>query len=750
MGQRTTDHRGSTPAWRRDRLAMKLALVTVVVLCATFVVANSTKFLMPGPLARAHGAIEACNICHASSGDGKLGWVRGLVADDRLADSKACVACHKMPETAFNPHGASTEALRHSTMRLTNVAANTPVPHSAWMQSFAFPTEKAVSGGLACATCHQEHQGASFDLKKLSNEKCHSCHAVKFDSFDGRHPEFGSYPFRRRTRIIFDHVGHFGKHFPETAAKTPANSIPDMCSTCHDSGKDKRIMAVLPFEQTCSGCHLDQITGKERSSGPKGLAFLSLPGLDLQTLKKKKADIGEWPDASEAALTPFMKVLIGRNKRGRDLIKNVAGLNFQDLSTASNEQIRAVVNLAWEIKGLFYTLIKGLASDALAELDISGAKLSAATIAELTANIPRDVVVGAQLQWLPNLGTEMAQRPDVREPQVSDTVIPPNSDVQAGVKPSGDGRASPSAGANTTPAAAAENAARKLPAVQPTGVASANPGRPTGGGRSPPTAADQTDDLLFPTDEEQRAMGAGRKGAKQSAPLRDRPAKNDRPSPRSDGAAAADNAPKAATSVPAAPGRAAAVVGIQSDVEPESWAAYGGWYRQDHAIFYRPVGHKDKLILNWLRLTGAVTEQGDANPATAVFGTLTDKQAQGSCTKCHSIDQSAGSGRTVNFSPLSAHNKVGRFTGFVHEPHFGILDKRGCLSCHTLEKSNPYLATYEQGDPQSFTPNFSSVKKELCQTCHTSSAARQDCLTCHKYHVPGPVTPIMKTKIPAE
>ena len=729
---------------------MKLGLVAIVVLCATFVFAKSTKFLMPGPLASAHGAIEACSACHASSGDGRLSWVRGLVADDRLADSKACVACHKMPETAFDAHGASAEALRLSTMRMTKVAADTPVPRSARAQSFAFPADKAVSGGLACATCHREHQGANFDLKRISNEKCQSCHVVKFDSFDGHHPEFKSYPFRRRTRIIFDHVGHFGKHFPETAAKTPAKNIPATCSTCHNSVKDKQVMAVEPFEQTCSGCHLDQITGKERISGPKGVAFLSLPGLDLETLRKKKVNIGEWPDASEAALTPFMNVLIGRNKKGRDLIKKVAGLNLRELSGASNEQIRAVANLAWEIKGLFYALIKGQASDVLAELEIGGGKLGAEAITELTASFPRDVVVGAQLQWLPNLGTEMAKRPDAGDPRRSDIVTPSKSDEPAGVKPGRGGRASPAAGANTAPSASAEKAAGKAQEGQPSESASAKPDKPAGGGRSPPKAADQTDDLLFPTEEEQRAMKPGRKDAKQSAQPREAPAKSDAPSLKSDGAASAEAAPKAAASAPAPQARAAPVVGIESDVEPEIWAAYGGWYRQDNAIFYRPVGHKDRLILSWLRLTGVVAAQGDANPAAAVFGALTGMEAQGSCTKCHSIDQVAGKGRIVNFVPLSAQNKVGRFTSFVHEPHFGILDKRGCLTCHVLEKSNPYLKTYEQGDPQTYASNFGSVKKELCQTCHTSSAARQDCLTCHKYHVHGPVTPIMRTRIPAE
>jgi hypothetical protein len=46
--------------------------------------------------------------------------------------------------------------------------------------------------------------------------------------------------------------------------------------------------------------------------------------------------------------------------------------------------------------------------------------------------------------------------------------------------------------------------------------------------------------------------------------------------------------------------------------------------------------------------------------------------------------------------------------------------------------------------------NFGAVKEDLCQTCHTSSMARQDCLLCHKYHVNGAITPIMNTRLPAQ
>jgi hypothetical protein len=198
------------------------------------------------------------------------------------------------------------------------------------------------------------------------------------------------------------------------------------------------------------------------------------------------------------------------------------------------------------------------------------------------------------------------------------------------------------------------------------------------------------------------------------------------------------------------------VISIESDVDPESWAEYGGWYRQDYAIFYRPIGHKDKFIYSWLVLTGPLAPKGDRSPAAAVFDMLTDKDTQGSCTKCHSVDDTRGKGRLVNFSPPSVESKQARFTNFVHGPHFGvlenrgILENRGCLTCHNLERGRPYLKSYEQGSPQNFVSNFGAVKKDLCQTCHTSSMARQDCLLCHKYHVNGVITPIINTKIPTE
>lgn len=816
----------TTPASLRDRVAKVMALVTFVCVGVAVIFSQGTQLLMPGPLTSAHSSIKNCSTCHSRSGNGKLSWIHGLLPGDPLADSKACLSCHKMGNVAFNAHGASADVLKRSNERLMKIVAGSSAPISARAQSIAFPPDEMLERGLPCATCHQEHKGTNFKLNKISNEQCRSCHVVKFDSFDGHHPKFDAYPFKKRTPIVYDHVGHFGKHFPEVAKKDPAKRIPATCSTCHNSRDDRRIMSVAPFEKTCSGCHLDQITGKERASGPKGIAFLTLPGLDVQSLKEKKASIGEWPDASEAVLTPFMKIMISRTARGRALIRTVDSLNLQDLSKASDGQIKAVTNLAWEIKALFQAMISGKASDVLGDLNFGGGvKLSANLVTDLTASIPRDVLIRAQQQWLPNLVTEMANQRVTGDQENSTWITMTKDSNSAGLAPGTDPRQSAStdssqgdsrdsnpeggvekketasvksdtddqASSTDEPDASefkGENQANKLDApacmvrvlgqclvagntntksAKPDGstaqelppamraglkglvpaadvgaaksvAPSANPDRGktmlAADARPQAKAADQSDDLLSPNEQELREIKAHNKGV-------DRPAEP----------GVSDASAKPLADVPsnaAANPQPSPIIDMESDVDPENWAEYGGWYRQDYAIFYRPTGHKDKFIYSWLFLTGPRAPKGDASPSAAVFSALTSKDAPGSCTKCHSVDDIQGRGRLVNFSQPSAEMKRGSFTKFVHEPHFNIMENRGCLACHSLEKTAPYLKSYEQGNPKIFASSFAAVRKDTCQACHQSGVARQDCLLCHNYHVNGVTAPIMNTKVPMQ
>lgn len=816
-----------SPRARRERLAGLLALLTVAAVSAALLFSEAPQFqrlLMPGPLASAHGAIENCGSCHTRSGSGKLSWMHGLIAGDPRADSKACLACHRMPETAFNPHGAADDILRQSTERLSKLAVASPAPPSIHAQSRAFPTRDLVAGGLPCATCHQEHQGTGFDLARISNAQCQSCHVVQFDSFDGRHPRLDGYPFRRRTRLVYDHAAHFDKHFPEVAKKDPARRIPATCAGCHDSRQDERVMAVAPFEQTCAACHRDQITGKERVSGPKGIAFLSLPGLDLRALRTR-ASIGDWPEGSEAQLTPFMKLMIGATERGRDLIRATDGIDLQDLSQASDAQIRAVSDLAWEIKRLVYRMIKEKASDVLVDLAIDGRQPRRADlVSDLTASIPRDVLVAAQRQWLPDLAAEMSRgpgpgtrqdagwstvtsQPDSHaqaastDPAIAAEASPaaepaegagqprPAATGEAAAEPDGQGclvrvlgqclvlkaprqdtgAARPGSAAGRTDTATStstggEGASTRqgLPAAMRAGLQdvrrSAQAGAPPPGndaasrkphaGTQLPAASkeprgqeaprgqaqgSQSDDLLSPTEAEREAIRAHGKLSGRS--------------PRSDQAPAGAVAGPGAETV-TAPAAASIGAGIDSDVDPESWAEAGGWYQHDHTIYYRPVGHKDKFLHAWLMLTGPRARTGEGSPAARVFESLTRKDAQGSCAKCHSVDTAPGGGRTINFAPLSSTSKQGRFTRFMHEPHFAVVGDQGCLTCHKLEGNPAYLKSYEQGDPLVFRSEFGAIQKDRCQGCHSTGRARQDCLLCHTYHMPDVITPITATKLP--
>lgn len=802
---RSISEPGATSQQRRDAIALLAAIITLAFSTVAFMLSKGTAALMPGPLASAHGAIEKCSTCHTESGTGKLTWVHGLVAGNPQSDSKACIACHKMPDTALNPHGASPEILKRSTERIKKIAQTQSPPLAARAQNVAFPMKDVISADLPCATCHQEHQGTSFKLNKLSNEQCQSCHIVKFDSFENGHPKFDDYPFKRRTRIIYDHAGHFDKHYPEVAKKEDRSKrIPENCATCHDTASDKRVMGVKPFDRTCASCHLDQITGKERATGPKGVAFLALPGLDIETLKAKSAGVGEWPAESEAPLTPFMKVMIGRNDNGRKILKAVDSLNLQDLATANESQVKAVTDLAWEIKSLFHAMILGKASDVLGNFDLGdGAKLSAPLVADLTASIPRDVLLSAVQQWLPNLAAEIANGKKPLPPTALGTALENATDAgdgttessntesetdhQADAPPEAEekparqaakrdpppclvrvlgqclvskeqpGTALPGNGAGEGDAEDAASAATRPPAMRAglsdltpapevtkrrTVVANADSARAANAaGQGAAKASNAEDELLFPTPEEQREIDARaqKRGGRAEGPRASRGGRE----PNADGES------NAATSANAQ-GQPASVIAIESDIDAESWAEYGGWYRQDYAIYYRPTGHKDKFIYAWLFLTGPRAPKNSQSPATAVFDALTIKDAQGGCTKCHSIDEMQGKARIVNFSPLNAEAKRGSFTQFIHEPHFGTAGNRGCLTCHKLEKNQPYLKNYEQGDPGHAVSNFASVRKDTCQTCHQTGMARQDCLNCHTYHVNGALMPIMTTKIPAQ
>lgn len=84
-------------------------------------------------------------------------------------------------------------------------------------------------------------------------------------------------------------------------------------------------MLVQEFQQTCAACHAGQIKGE--GSPSKGLAFFSVPELDVDTLESKGHRIGEWPHTGQSGdkVTPFMELLLGTDASLRAAMEKLRG-----------------------------------------------------------------------------------------------------------------------------------------------------------------------------------------------------------------------------------------------------------------------------------------------------------------------------------------------------------------------------------------------------------------------------------------
>ncbi len=617
-----------------------------------------------------------------------------------------------MGSSATTPHSAPTKRLEAISEKQKKSTTSTNKTTLTRIANILFPHDAKQNGKIYCATCHKEHRNNHKSLSDVTESRCHTCHRAQFESFATDHPEFKQYPFKRRTRLAFDHAAHFGKRFPEMRKKDPQPAnIPNTCADCHTVAANRRQMTVKPFTQSCSQCHLPQIVGTKRATGPQGLAFLTLPGLDLDTLKQRGANIGHWPTDTEADVTPFMKLLLGRDQKSRTLLTTVEKFDLLDLSSATDDDIAAVANLAWEIKSLIHTLTTSKTSDVIKSIGVSTrGNLDHQVMSNLIAAMPRDVLINAQKEWLPNLKEEIEKRgvetwvPTVtksaaflEEEQIEKPITPPDQ---------------------RTPGRIAQAAPNKLFTDPKFGGWKVDPYGELvqDGDRSKELERKQDQD-----DGKTREVG---KESENETSAQDNNVDNITP-PTNE----ADRPQKYA-------------------VDAEAWAEFGGWYRKDYAILYKPTGHADPFVKTWLEFSGHHYRDTKGDLAAAVFTILTDKDAQGQCTKCHSIDKGPSGARLVQWRPSSVFDKQNRFTTFAHEPHFGLLDKRGCLTCHKMSQAKGFEKAYQSLDPKTLVSNFKQIEKKLCATCHKQDAARQDCVLCHNYHATSIVTPMTSTDLP--
>ena len=394
---------------QRGHLTTWITIASFAIILMLFGSRMSGDLVDPGALYTGHAEIEACVDCHVAYDQGAVGWITAaFAASNPIADSDKCLACHKWGDDALNPHNVARPDLADLTSKFYGTPEADDHPWTVQISRSLFPIPSETHNGtLACGACHKEHEGEQADLVEVTNARCQSCHEVTFDSFSNGHPSFGSYPYLRRTRLIFDHDSHNRKNFPDTRERGE-NEVPETCDSCHMPDGTGRFMLTDDFGETCGRCHSEDIIG-ETVTGPKGTPIIAVPELDLPTLQERGIGIGEWPEAPFAIdISPYTKLLIAADETIADDLTVIEDTDLQDLSDASDAEVQAVGRVAWAIKELLFDItIAGmeiLETKVEASLD---AALDTDILGRLVGHIPQDVVAAAGQAWFPSLKQEV-------------------------------------------------------------------------------------------------------------------------------------------------------------------------------------------------------------------------------------------------------------------------------------------------------------------------------------------------------
>ena len=372
----------------------KWGLFFLALTAAVFILLLSTpakyQLISPGELSAKHGGINnnQCSDCHNDGIHQPLLMLPLAFSSTDTIDSNAkCLDCHSMGPQASLAHSVSSQTLQR-----LKLALDGDVNHS-------------TSDELACVACHREHNGSHGLLTEVNPQQCDSCHQRDSAPFESAHPQFDHYGQKPQV-VAFNHNKHFNQHFEKI---NDPLVTPQACSDCHISNNSE--MSLLAFEQSCSGCHSKDVASSKLDQ--PGIALLSLPTLDLDTLTARGIQIGEWPSEVEDGELAALSLLgIATNQRLDNLIARVQNgtVDLSDLENATPQDIALVGELAWSLKDWINTL-STQGHSALAE--IYHQQLNVAPVSkpskQLIAGLPQALINQAQQLWFPSLKTEMAQ-----------------------------------------------------------------------------------------------------------------------------------------------------------------------------------------------------------------------------------------------------------------------------------------------------------------------------------------------------
>jgi hypothetical protein len=349
--------------------------------------------ISPGPLAQHHAQLLEsesspdyslqrtgyCAACHAAAERSASSWTVSLAGfhGGGPDQSQRCMECH------------------HKTIAADFALAAHNVP-AGTLSNLTTSGKNASAVGVACAACHREHQGAKFDLTAMSDAACQSCHQQRYKSFSSDHPDFGQWPYVRRTRIVFNHASHHAKHFAEKKRSFD-------CRTCHLDDSAGAVQLLANYETACASCHDEKIA----TSVAKGVPYIVLPTLDVDALKDAGHDIGSWPNEVsgdfDGGLPPAMKLLLAADPNAAQAIGVLgADFDFFDVDPDDPKHLQATATIAEATKKLLADL-GGSGPAAMRERlqlvlgrDIPNSQFN------MLAGLPTETVGSAAKSWLPD------------------------------------------------------------------------------------------------------------------------------------------------------------------------------------------------------------------------------------------------------------------------------------------------------------------------------------------------------------
>jgi hypothetical protein len=401
---------------KRGMVALLVTALSLGVVLMLLVRPEGAGFLTPGDLTHAHSSAQSkCADCHVAGEGMPVDWIYALSGKTAAPDSQRCVKCHPIGDQPLNPHSLTMEALVDSRSRILADAAGTKhqPPTGLKLAALGFAADNISESQMECSACHVEHQGKDHDLKTLSNAQCQVCHSVQFSSFAHGHPPFGDYPFKRSTRLVFDHERHLKLHFQEKAHE---DNAPQDCRDCHTLDERGELMVVKGYEQACAQCHQKDFSGFDDNA--PALAFLRIPLMDVEGFEEGELNVGEWPDdwdSLETTLTPFTEFLLQNSPGHRHA---VSAMVDKDLDVLDEEDWKHGYNLAWGVK----ELIHDVAENGVAEFErriaaALGRPLTAAEKSSIAETIAPTVFQTTAAHWFPKLKDEVKQHRADKSPE---------------------------------------------------------------------------------------------------------------------------------------------------------------------------------------------------------------------------------------------------------------------------------------------------------------------------------------------